>query len=143
MTRKRRQQINRTAPSNRKPEPSYWKVVAIIAIVFSLGLGIKAVFFPPQVPVINQGQISSPSPGSNYRPTSQTGDSISSQVKLVAANFRCACGGCGELFLVDCTCDMPKGAKEEKTFIRKQLQKGLSVDQVIQLVDQKYGHRIT
>lgn len=143
MATKRKQQINRTVPGNRKPETSYWKVVAIIAIVFSLGLGIKAVFFPPQVPVITQGQISSPGPASTSRPVSQTGDSISSQVKLVAANFRCACGGCGELFLVDCTCDMPKGAKEEKTFIRKQLQKGLSVDQVIQLVDQRYGHRIT
>jgi hypothetical protein len=143
MATKRKQQINRRAPGNKKPEPSYWKVVAIIAIVFSLGLGIKAVFFPPQVPVITQGQISSPSPGSASGPVSQTGDSISSQVKLVAANFRCACGGCGELFLVDCTCDMPKGAKEEKTFIRKQLQRGLGVDQVIQLVDQRYGHRIT
>jgi hypothetical protein len=143
MAQKRRQQINKTASGNRKPEPSYWKIVAIIAIVFSLGLGIKLVFFPPPAPDITQAQISNSSPGSNYQPASRTGDSISSQVKLVAANFRCACGGCGELFLVDCTCDMPKGAKEEKTFIREQLQKGLSVDQVIQLVDQKYGLRIS
>jgi hypothetical protein len=76
--------------------------------------------------------------------TNSTNDSaIESQVQLVAANFRCACGGCGELFLIDCSCDMPKGAVEEKAFIRDQLQQDLSVDQVIQLVDKKYGHRIT
>ena len=143
MARKRRQQVNRTASSDRTPELTYWKVVAIIAIVFSLGLVIKAVFSPPQVPVVNQGQISSQSSGGYPQPALQTGDTISSQVKLVAANFKCACGGCGELFLVDCTCDMPKGAKEEKSFIRNQLERGLSVEQVIQLVEKKYGHRIT
>ena len=142
MATKRRQQMNKTTPGNRKPEPSYWKVVAIIAIIFSLGLGIKAVFFPPQVPVILQGQIGSPGSASTTRPVSATRDAFSSQVKLVAANFRCACGGCGELFLVDCTCDMPKGAKEEKAFIRNQLEKGLTVEQVILLVEKKYGHRI-
>jgi cytochrome c-type biogenesis protein CcmH/NrfF len=38
---------------------------------------------------------------------------------------------------------MPKGAVEEKAFIRDQLRQGLSVDQVIQLLDNKYGHRIS
>jgi len=68
---------------------------------------------------------------------------VDSQIKLVAANFRCACGGCGELFLVDCTCDMPRGAVEEKNFIRDRLQQGLTVDQVINMVDQEYGHKIS
>ena len=67
---------------------------------------------------------------------------MENQVKLVAANFKCACGRCGELFLVDCICDMPRGAKEKKDFIRNQLWQGLSVDQVVDLVDAEYGHRI-
>ena len=62
---------------------------------------------------------------------------------MVAANFRCACGGCEELFLIDCTCDMPRGAKEAKDFIRRKLQQDLSVDEVITLVERKYGHRIS
>ena len=68
--------------------------------------------------------------------------SVGNAYQRVAANFRCACGGCGELFMVDCTCDMPKGAVETKAFIRNKLGQGLSVDQVIQLVDKQYGHRI-
>jgi cytochrome c-type biogenesis protein CcmH/NrfF len=68
---------------------------------------------------------------------------LENQVRLVAANFRCACGGCGELFLIDCTCDMPLGAKEEKDFIRDGLRQGLTVNQVVQRVEQKYGHKIT
>ena len=46
-------------------------------------------------------------------------------------------------FKIDCTCDMPKGAKEEKDFIRKNLQQGLDVDAVITLVEKEYGHRIS
>ena len=45
--------------------------------------------------------------------------------------------------MIDCTCDMPRGAKEEKDFIRRNLQKGLSVDEVITPVEKAYGHRIS
>jgi hypothetical protein len=38
---------------------------------------------------------------------------------------------------------MPKGAVEEKAFIRKMLQEGFSVDRAIQLVNEKYGHKIS
>lgn len=64
------------------------------------------------------------------------------QVIAVAQNFKCACGGCGELPLETCTCDMPKGSVEEKNFIRGKLAEGLTVEQVIEMVDKKYGHRI-
>ena len=80
---------------------------------------------------------------SNYEPAPGANSDINGQVQLVAANFRCACGGCGELFLIDCTCDMPRGAKEEKDFIRRNLRNGLSVDEVITLVEKEYGHRIS
>lgn len=81
-------------------------------------------------------------PALNVSTGSNNNSAIEGKVGLVAANFRCACGGCGELFLVDCTCDMPRGAVEEKDFIRNKLKQGLTVEQVIQLVDQQYGHRI-
>jgi cytochrome c-type biogenesis protein CcmH/NrfF len=61
---------------------------------------------------------------------------------IVAANFKCACGQCGELFLIDCTCDMARGAVEEKNFIRTKLRQGMAVDQVIDRMDREYGHRI-
>jgi hypothetical protein len=37
---------------------------------------------------------------------------------------------------------MPRGALEEKVFIRAKLEEGLSVESVIRLVDELYGHRI-
>ena len=109
-------------------------IVAFIAIFFSGGVMIKALF-SPTAPVGTSG--------SNYGTASGVNPDIVGQVQLVAANFRCACGGCGELFLIDCTCDMPRGAKEEKDFIRRYLQQGLSVDEVITLVETEYGHRIS
>ena len=65
------------------------------------------------------------------------------QVRQVAANFRCACGGCGELPLDECQCDMPSGAVEEKNFIKTKLLDGYTVPQVVELVDEKYGHKET
>jgi cytochrome c-type biogenesis protein CcmH/NrfF len=64
------------------------------------------------------------------------------QVIAVAKNFKCACGGCGELPLVTCNCDMSKGSVEEKRFIREQLAEGFTVEQVIEQLDKKYGHRV-
>ncbi len=109
-------------------------IVASIFFFFSAGLVAKIVFAPGSGPGIGAANFQSIASGNKV---------IASQVKLVAANFRCACGGCGELFLVDCTCDMPRGAVEEKNFIRDRLQKGATVDQVINLVDQEYGHKIS
>ena len=114
-------------------QPNYWLIVALIIVFFSGGIMLKVLFSPSSGSV---APLSNVSAGSNVSPA------IEGQVDLVAANFRCACGGCGELFLVDCACDMPKGAVETKAFIRNKLGQGLNVDQVIQLVDKKYGHRI-
>ena len=114
-------------------QPNYWMVVALIVIFFSGAILMKALFLP---------SADFRTPVSNVAAGSNVNAAIEGQVGLVAANFRCACGGCGELFLVDCACDMPRGAVETKAFIRDKLGQGLSVDQVIQLVDKKYGHRI-
>ena len=108
-------------------------IVAGILFFLSAGLIVKMVFLPGSGP--NSGSaIVQPAAGDN--------PNLESQVKLVAANFKCACGQCGELFLIDCTCDMPRGAVEEKRYIRNQLRQGMTVDQVINLMDKKYGHRI-
>jgi hypothetical protein len=64
------------------------------------------------------------------------------KVIAVAKNFKCACGGCGEMPLETCTCDMPMGAVEEKNFIRAKFDEAFTVEQVIELVDKKYGHRV-
>jgi len=115
-------------------QPSYWMIVALIAIFFAGGIMIKALVSPT-------ARITTS--GSNFETASGANSDIIGQVQLVAANFRCACGGCGELFLIDCTSDMPRGAKEEKDYIRRNLQQGLSVDEVITLVENEYGHRIS
>lgn len=67
--------------------------------------------------------------------------SLNSRILEVASNFRCACEGCNELPLDECSCEIPRGAKEEKDFIRAQLENGLSVDQVIAMVEAEYGLR--
>ena len=114
-------------------QPSYWMIAAFIAIFFTGGVMVKALLSPaPRI-----GAVAAP----NQYASAQNA-ALESQVRLVAANFRCACGGCGELFLVDCTCDMPRGAKEEKDFIRENLMQGLNIDEVIARVEQEYGHRI-
>ena len=114
-------------------QPSYWMIVALIAIFFAGGVLVKALVSPaPPVGAMDTD---------NQYASAQSA-ALESQVRLVAANFRCACGGCGELFLVDCTCDMPRGAKEEKDFIRENLMQGLNIDEVIVRVEKEYGHRI-
>ena len=136
MAKPNRRKIAKAAQPKTQPgrwQPNYWMMVALIVILFSGGIMMKALFLPSSG---NRTSVQNVATGSNVD------SAIEGQVGLVAANFRCACGGCGELFLVDCACDMPRGAVETKAFIRNKLGQGLSVDQVIQLVDQKYGHRI-
>jgi len=108
-------------------------IVAAVLFFFSAGLVIKMVYSPA----------SATNPGwAVFQTASGNNANLENQVRLVAANFKCACGQCGELFLIDCTCDMPRGAVEEKNFIRNKLRQGMAVDQVISLMDQTYGHKI-
>jgi hypothetical protein len=132
--KKKKRPVVQPKASPRGWQPSYWMIVALFAIIFAGGVMFKTVFSPAP------GISTSPP---NYQPATGANSDLGGQVRLVAANFRCACGGCGELFLIDCTCDMPRGAKEEKDFIRRNLQQGLSVDEVITLVENEYGHRIS
>ena len=129
MTNKKKRQI-----STRQSGPNTWMIVAIIAIFFAVGLIAKITFFSNKAPS-----------GSTitYETITKGSESLDRQVQLISSNFRCACGGCGELPLIECECDMPRGAQEEKGFMRRMLKEGLSVEEIIDLVDQKYGHKAT
>ena len=108
-------------------------IVIAIFFFFSAGLAVKMMY--STVPGTGGGT-------AIFQSASGDDANLENQVRLVAANFRCACGQCGELFLIDCTCDMPQGAVEQKSFIRNKLRQGMTVEQVITLTDQQYGHRI-
>jgi len=113
---------------------SGWRIVAVAVLVICGMLIWKLGFSPGR----------EPNPG-RYRLQQVTPepDPLDSKFQAVISQFRCACGGCGELPLVQCDCDMPRGATTEKAFIREKLKQGLTVDEVIQTVDELYGHRIT
>ena len=134
-------------------ESNFWKITAIVAIILLAGVSAKTMFTGGQkTNTINPYQTTSSQPitiqpAPDQSPavqavTSAEPSSIEDKVRQVAVNFKCACGGCGELPLAECQCDMPKGAVEEKNFIRKKLTEGYTVPQVIELVDQKYGLRV-
>ena len=117
-----------------KPKNHLWNIVTVMAVVISFGLIANLTFLKPtdsKRKTVGTSSVSSP--GTGY----------GSKIQLVASKFRCACGGCGELPLDECTCDMPRGAREEKDFIQRELGKGLTIDQVVNAVDDKYGHRKT
>ncbi len=116
--------------------PSYKTIAVVIGLIFLLGFSVKI------GTTLFKGEKSSRFPSS---PASVITSSINvdeAKVIAVAKNFKCACGGCGELPLATCECDMPKGAKEEKNFIREKLVEGVTGEQAIQLLDRKYGHRV-
>lgn len=123
---------SREKVESRGREPSYWKVLGLVALIFSIGLTIKVIFYSAS---------DTQDRGPGYNVPVSIDASLERKVQLVASNFRCACGGCGELPLVACECDMPRGALEEKKFIREKLKEGFTVDQVIQRVEEKYGLR--
>ncbi|MEW6376071.1 MAG: zinc ribbon domain-containing protein [Thermodesulfobacteriota bacterium] len=116
--------------------PSYKTIALVIGAVFLLGILVKigTTFLKGEVP----SRLSSPAVPAQRSPIKAD----EAQVIAVAKNFKCACGGCGELPLATCECDMPKGALEEKNFIREKLAEGFSIEQAIELLDEKYGHRV-
>jgi len=133
MARKKKRNTRMKVAEQRRSESSYWKITAVLASIFAIGLFVKVAFFQGSYPVTS---------ANSYQASAPQNASLESQVRRVAANFKCACGGCGELPLVECTCDMPRGAVEEKNYIRNKLREGLTVDQVVQMVRDVYGHMI-
>ena len=121
----------------RSSGPSFKTIAIIIGVIFLFGIlgEIGTTLFK------QDRSSQAPSPSAPIRQSS-AGRAEEAQVIAVARKFICACDGCGEKPLATFECDMPRGAVEEKNFIREKLAEGLAVDQVIELVDKKYGHRI-
>ncbi len=120
---------------NRKRQsagPSYKTIALVIGMILLAGLAVKLA-----ITLSKGGDISKPVLTSI--PVVKVDEA---QVIAVAKHFKCACGGCGELPLVTCNCDMSKGSVEEKRFIREKLAEGFTVEQVIEQLDKKYGHRV-
>ena len=145
--KKTRSQQTRQQPVQQK-QTNYWMITTIVAVVLLVGVSAKTMFSPREntrsiIPIQSTtGQPITIQP-KTVVPTATTlvTNSAEDQVRQVAVNFKCACGGCGELPLAECQCDMPKGAVEEKNFIRTKLADGYTVPEVIELLDQEYGHR--
>ena len=144
MAKKKKAQRQVRKQPFQKKESNFWMITAIVAVVLLVGVTAKTLFTSRQ----SQAPIATIQPPTGQpiaiQPaTPLVSNSVENQVRQVAVNFKCACGGCGELPLDECQCDMPRGAVEEKRFIRTKLMEGNSVPQVIELVDKKYGHRAT
>jgi cytochrome c-type biogenesis protein CcmH/NrfF len=148
----KRQRKSQPQPVQTK-ESNFWKITTVIAVILLAGVTAKTMFTGDQsTNTITPIQTTSSQPISIQPITGQSAavqaatstatNSIEDQVRQVAVNFKCACGGCGELPLAECQCDMPKAAVEEKRFIREKLTEGYTVPQVIELVDKKYGLRV-
>ena len=146
--KKRSSPQTRQQPVQQK-QTNYWMITTIVAVVLLIGVSAKTMFSPREdarsiIPVQSTpGQPITIQP-KTVVPTATTlpTNSAEDQVRQVAVNFKCACGGCGELPLAECQCEMPKGALEEKNFIRTKLAEGHTVPEVIELLDQEYGHRV-
>ncbi len=116
--------------------PSYRTIALVIGMIFLAGISVKL--------GITLSKRESP-PKLNSAPFQASRSAVNvdeTQVIAVAKNFKCACGGCGELPLATCQCEMPRGSVEEKRFIRDKLAEGFTVEQVIEQLDKTYGHRV-
>ncbi len=123
-------------PKRQSVGPSYKTIALMIGMIFLAGLAVKlAITLSKDGGLLRLNSTSAPT----STPTARVDET---QVIAVAKNFKCACGGCGELPLATCDCDMPKGAIEEKNFIRGRLAEGFTVEQVIEQLDNRYGHRV-
>ena len=145
--KKRRSPPTRQQPVQQK-QTNIWMITTIVAVVLLVGISVKTMFSPRENSRAITPIQSAPGQPITIQPktvlptaTTVATDSVENQVIQVAVNFKCACGGCGELPLAECQCDMPQGAVEEKGFIRSKLAEGHTVPEVIELVGQKYGHR--
>jgi len=128
----------RTSKENLRPQstgPSYRTIALVVGMIFVVG-----VLFKLATTFFKEGSRSGLS--SSSATVSRSINVDEAEVLAVAKNFKCACGGCGELPLVTCQCEMPKGSVEEKRFIREKLAEGFTVEQVIELLNEKYGHRV-
>ena len=135
MARKKKERRQRREQPVHKKESNFWMIAAFVAVILLIGVTSKALLTSNQSTApITTIQPTTTQPVAIQPAKGPESNSLEDQVRQVAVNFKCACGGCGELPLAECQCDMPKGAVEEKSFIRTKLTEGNSVPQVIELV---------
>jgi len=126
----KKKKSKRNVPARRNAKPFYIKIVALAASLFAVGLFLFGTLYRGGAPAVTAG--------SYRRAAAATGNE--GEVQLVVSNFGCACGEC-DLPLAECTCDKPRGASEQKDYIRNKLREGMTAEQVAQAVDEFYGHR--
>jgi len=63
---------------------------------------------------------------------------FSYETMTIAKQFKCSCGSCGEKELTVCTCPT---AIKTKQFIEESLKKGLSTEDVSDIVNMTFGHQ--
>jgi cytochrome c-type biogenesis protein CcmH/NrfF len=116
-----------------KKEPGF-DFVKVLPILF--GLAVVILVF-----ALNREE-EAPEPIHTHTPQALTA-STDPATKRIAEQFNCPCGQC-EHTLAECTCEHPKGAKEVKAFITHELLHAKrSEAEVVKLMDEKYGHKIT
>ncbi len=81
-------------------------------------------------------------PGSPGMSTDPAGKSWDVKVEQVTSRFLCGCGNCGDDTVWACDCEHPKGAREVKTFVTGEIQRGQTVPQIIETIKARYGHFI-
>lgn len=114
------------------PTKPHWPLYLTLVIA-GIALGVTAFWWL-------QREKSSPAP-SNFDPTLR-GEPLAKlypAVYEVAAQFNCPCGDCNDGVEV-CDCEMERGAAEVRLFIYQLLQVH-ERPHVMELVEQKYGHR--
>lgn len=133
MGKKKRGNIPKRKDASGSLVSSTWRIVAVAALIICGILIWKLGFSPVRETTAGRSVI---------RPVTVNPKSFDSKFYAVITQFRCACNGC-EDSLVECDCDMPRGAKTEKDFVREKLGQGLTVDEVVHALNGLYGNRIT
>lgn len=119
--------------NNRKSSSTKKVFIILVAIGAIAGL-VGGMIISTREPVVTPTSSTTGSSGNITVPvaTSALGGEI-------IARFDCACNTC-KLTLAECTCDEPRGSKEMKGYIEYLVKEGKSRDEIIKLVQGKYGH---
>ncbi len=128
------EKLHERKKEKRNKQKSQQPYIANIYLLFGLGL---AIFIIALLVIDRSGQKDTTIDTHTQQEVPAT---FTSEVYEVAEKFICPCGGCGEMALETCSCDMHHGAIEAKTFIQQQLNHGKSKDEVIAAMIQRYGY---
>ncbi|MCB2141353.1 hypothetical protein KQH29_00255 [bacterium] len=123
-----------------------WVIILLMMFALVVGISTGLKLRTPnsqQETMVSSGQARTDLPGYLSDPANhQTHDPLWPRISEVAGHFLCGCGQCGDMTLVECICDMPNGGIREKAYIREQLVSGVPVQDVVTLVQERFGRRI-